>query len=85
MSQHSVKEILKNPSAIYDHPQDVVKDSKLSKDEKDKVLKAWEDEAQALLRAEGESMNAPAEDASDPSATGELLKNISKLREDLES
>ena len=83
-------DILKDPSQAYDRPQDVILDQSLKLQEKIKILRCWEEDVEALLRAEEENMPAPYRRASGerenigPRTTGDLLATISKLREDLE-
>jgi hypothetical protein len=74
-----IKEILKDPSAIYPTPQDVMSDHYITDDTKEEILRCWEEDVTALLRAESENMGS-----GEPSAkSADLLTEISKLREEL--
>lgn len=52
----SFEEILQDPSAIYDHPREVLNDSKLSKAQKLKVLQQWKYDAIQIQNCDGENM-----------------------------
>lgn len=71
--------IRKNPSHFYDTPHDVIRDRNLTPEKQNEILKSWEDDTKALLRAESENMPA-SEKQSNPA---ELLSAISKLRAEL--
>lgn len=71
--------IRENPAQFYDTPHDVIHDHNLTPENQNDILKCWEDDIKALLRAESENMPA-AEDQSKPAA---LLSTISKLRTSL--
>jgi hypothetical protein len=72
--------IRKNPGHFYESPDEVVRDNNLTTGQQSDILKSWEDDAKALLRAESENMPA-AEKQAKPA---DLLSRISKLRADLE-
>ena len=76
----SLEEILKDPSAVFDSPQDVVDDPNLSDQDKSKILKNWKEDAQALIRAESENM----ESAHRTSPAPELLAEISNIQIEFE-
>ncbi len=52
----SLDAILKDPSAVYKKPEDVLTDNNLSRDEKFEVLAQWEYDARELLVATEENM-----------------------------
>lgn len=56
-----LQDILIDPSAAYDSPEDVVNDNDLSVSEKRKVLDQWEFDARELLVATEENMPGPKE------------------------
>ena len=72
--------IRKNPAHFFETPEEVIQDKNLTPDQQNDILKSWEDDAKALLRAESENMPA-AEKQAKPA---DLLSRISKLRADLE-
>ena len=47
---------LENPARHYDAPHEVVRDASLSPSDKKKALDSWEEDSQALQRAEDEGM-----------------------------
>ncbi|MEX1035872.1 MAG: hypothetical protein WDZ54_07945 [Sneathiella sp.] len=73
--------IREDPADHYETPHDVMNDRNLTPENQSEILKAWEDDIRALLRAEQENM-PPADK---PNSTAELLSNISKLRSQLEA
>lgn len=75
-----IKDILKDPAAVYSAPQDVIDDDSLSLEDKKEVLKSWEEDIKALMRASGENMPSPEK----TQTTGDKLTLISKMRQDLE-
>ncbi|PHR64051.1 MAG: hypothetical protein COA51_09060 [Idiomarina sp.] len=48
--------ILRDPSAVYDKPDDILSDSNLNDDEKLEVLEQWEFDARELQVAADENM-----------------------------
>jgi len=56
MFDKDIESIIENPVGYYDHPTDVVRDSKLSLDEKKQILDAWEEDARRLAVATEEGM-----------------------------
>jgi hypothetical protein len=71
-----MEEILADPAAVYNSPRDVLDDRNLSEDEKNEILRTWEEDAKALLRAESENMAA----AEKLPLASDLLKEISNVR-----
>lgn len=75
-------EAIKDPEHIYDTPQDVMSDRRLSPEEKKKILESWALDMEGLLRAEEENMtklkNKPRYDAQ------ERLRDIQKQQRLLE-
>jgi len=53
--------ILRDPSAVYKHPEDVLNDSALSDSEKSQVLAQWEYDAREMQIATEENMPGPKE------------------------
>lgn len=75
----NIHEILKDPSAAYGSPRDVADDASLSLEEKKNILRCWEEDMEALLRAEEENMPPPEKNGT----AGDKLTLISKLRRQL--
>jgi hypothetical protein len=50
-----------NPATVFEKPSDVVKEPKLSNDEKRKALDTWEQDARQLMTASNEGMPGPEE------------------------
>ncbi|TNE34393.1 MAG: hypothetical protein EP348_10985 [Alphaproteobacteria bacterium] len=80
VSKEHIDTIMKDPSAIYDTPHDVLKDDELTEDVKYQILIGWEEDVKALMRAESENMPNPSKS----SRTADLLTEITKLRSDLD-
>ena len=78
-SPSRMEQMRKDPSDFYDTPHDVLKDKTVTPLEQNEILKCWEDDIRALLRAESENMPA----AENQSKTADLLSTISKLRAEL--
>ncbi|CAB0151871.1 hypothetical protein PSI9734_02231 [Pseudidiomarina piscicola] len=55
----NIEAILQDPAAVYDKPTDLLKDSRLSDEQKLKVLEQWEYDAEELLVATEENMPGP--------------------------
>lgn len=51
-----IKKLVSDPSRQYLKPEDVILDKRLSQNEKEKILENWRLDAEALIRAEDESM-----------------------------
>lgn len=67
--------ILRDPSAVYKRPDDIVQDSNLNDDEKLEVLEQWEFDARELQVASDENMPGQQEAPLD-----EILAAKKKLR-----
>jgi len=52
---------IENPQQFYKTPEDVLADVTLTKAQKDKILRAWEQDELALIRAEEENMTSKTE------------------------
>ncbi len=52
-----VKKAIEDPKKVYKRPEDVLGDWRLGKSQKERVLKSWEEDVKALMRAEDESMS----------------------------
>jgi hypothetical protein len=76
-----IKDIMKDPSAAYDSPKDVIDDNNLSHEEKSEILRCWEEDETAKQRAASENMPPPVSE--DTQTTGDMLMLISKLRDEL--
>ncbi len=77
-----VKKAIKDPQKIYANPQAILNDKRLSPAEKDKILKSWEQDQIALMRAESENMPKLDEKAEQGPAT--MLEKIQKAEKTLE-
>jgi hypothetical protein len=58
-----IKKALLNPSAEFKRPDEVVRSTELTRDQKIEVLKRWEYDLRELQVAEEESMTAPHPEA----------------------
>ncbi|OZB03826.1 MAG: hypothetical protein B7X54_09115 [Idiomarina sp. 34-48-12] len=67
--------ILRDPSAVYDKPDDILSDSNLNDDEKLEVLEQWEFDARELQVAADENMPGQQETPLD-----EILAAKKKLK-----
>jgi hypothetical protein len=47
---------LRDPKSVYDTPEQVLADPRLDRQGKRSILETWKQDAEALLRAEGEAM-----------------------------
>lgn len=56
MNEATVEEKKVNPSAAYSHPNDVLADASLTKDEKIAILREWHYDAVRLQESAGENM-----------------------------
>jgi hypothetical protein len=72
-----------NPATAFERPGDVVTDSKLSHDEKKKVLNTWEQDARQLMTASNEGMSGPEEglDPGDHHRMAEVIRAKQTLGE----
>ncbi len=69
LSPEQLDEAKLDPSSVFNRPQDVVEAEGLSREDKLAILKRWELDADALLRAGDEGMSE------DP-ASGELVQAV---------
>ena len=74
---------IEHPATFYTTPDDIVKDSDLSAEEKKKALNSWEQDARQKLTASNEGMAASKEgiDPSNHSRLGEIQRAKDKIRE----
>ncbi len=79
--QKALKKAMTNPGKFFTSPDDVLTDDRFSPEEKIKILDSWSVDANGLIRAEEENMQA---DTSKPKAA-QLLQHIGKTREKIES
>jgi hypothetical protein len=63
-----------NPSAAYNHPEDVLKDTKLSREEKIAILREWHYDAMRLQESAGENMTG-----GEPDRLSSVSKALLKL------
>lgn len=75
-----IEEALAHPEQVYSQPADVVKDGRLLKEDKMRILENWELDEEALCRAEGENM--PKKTRCEPPAD-ELLRKIHNAKQTL--
>lgn len=75
----NVQDIMKDPSAYYDKPQEVLNDQHLNREDKAEILRCWEEDEKAKLRATSENMPSP----DGQQTTGDQLALISNLRNEL--
>lgn len=79
-SKKIVEKALDHPEDVYRKPSDVLKDKRLKDKDKIKVLDSWEQDEEAMSRAEDENMasgdNEPAHD--------EMLRRIHTARHKLD-
>jgi hypothetical protein len=59
--QTDMTDRIENPQQFYKTPEDVLADKSLSSAQKDKILRAWEQDELALIRAEEENMISKTE------------------------
>ena len=69
-----VEEAVLDPAAAFRKPEDVVQSEELTRREKMKILKSWEQDADAKIRADSENMSNMAEDEN----PAEILKRVQK-------
>lgn len=60
IDQAELERIMADPSAVYQHPDDVVKDSRLTLKQKISVLKQWAFDAHEIEVAQAENMRGEA-------------------------
>lgn len=80
VSEYITHTALKDPGRVYDTPRDVLNDSRLGFRQKQAVLKSWEEDQLALLRAEAEAMTQ-CDGSSSPIR---MLEQIEKALRELE-
>jgi hypothetical protein len=68
-----------DPGSVFSHPRDVIQAKGLSDEDKKSILRRWEQDADALLRAGDEGM--PVEQRS----PGELLRAVHEAMQLLEA
>ncbi len=76
--KQTLKEIKKDPSYYYKSPQKVVRDVSFDEKEKKEILNQWEQDAKALLRAEGENMPAERAMKIDPAEQLQDIENAKR-------
>lgn len=72
-----IKQAILSPSSVFKHPREVMKNNKISKSDKMKILKQWEYDTKELLTATEENMVGDSEDV------GELLSEIRHYLQEL--
>jgi hypothetical protein len=76
-----VSAAIKDPGKIYESPEEVVADPRLTRDQKGKILHSWEEDEIALQRAEGENMLQPSGEPK----SGEILEKVKNAEKILEN
>ncbi len=79
LQNQKIENFLKDPSAHFESPRDVLSDQKLSKHDKLEILRCWEEDEIAKQRAAEENMTAPDEQAK----ADDVLSLIGKLKDKL--
>lgn len=79
-SQKIVGKAIKDPEKLYKNPGSVVEDGRLTRAEKDAILRSWEQDQLAILRAEEENMTQ--KNIAPPAVS--LLEKIKEAEKDLE-
>lgn len=74
-----IDRFLSDPSSAFEHPNDVLVHSSLSRDQKFKVLKRWEYDARELEVAEEENMGGDS-----PSLLPDILKALRILNAEVD-
>lgn len=77
-----VENAIKNPEKIYQEPREVLEDSNLSAEQKEKILANWRSDQNALLRADNENM-AEQDDVNHPDPAAMIAK-IEKAQRSLQ-
>ena len=72
----TVQDIIADPAAHYDTPEEVLKDTKLDSESKRKGLDSWRLDATRLLASEGENMAG-----GEPNRLGEVDRALHDLKE----
>ena len=67
---------MRDPSKAYNQPKDVLEDDSLDRDQKLKILKQWEFDANELITAEEENM---------PGDAAPMLNRVKRALEELEA
>lgn len=78
LSAEELEQAKLDPATVFDCPQDVLVAEDLTKQQKLAILKRWEMDADALLRAGDEGMTEGAE-------SGELVRSVRAAIEVIES
>jgi len=73
---------VQSPQNVYAKPEDILNDSRLSEEQKMKALKTWEEDQQALLRADDENM--PAQKPQNAPAPADMIERIQGAEKKLE-
>jgi hypothetical protein len=81
VSDHSNDKKIEYPQRSFDHPSDIVKDRRLSAEEKRGALNTWEQDARQLLTASNEGMSGSEEGiaATDDHRLGEVVSAKDKI------
>lgn len=56
IGKNDFERALQDPKSVYDTPEQVLADPRLDREGKRLILETWRQDAEALLRAEGEAM-----------------------------
>jgi len=79
-SEKIVNKAIEDPEKLYKNPESVLGDRRLTRADKDAILRSWEQDQLAILRAEEENMTQKS--AAPPALY--LLEKIKKAEKDLE-
>ena len=81
MSDHSNDKKIEHPQRSFDRPSDIVKDRRLSPEEKRGALNTWEQDAHQLLTASNEGMSGSEEgiEPKDNHRLGEVVRAKDKI------
>ena len=77
--QKTLEEVIKDPSSFYETPKQVLVDADFTKDEKNEILDQWEQGVRALIRAEGENMNAQSPEEDDAAANLQRIDEAKRV------
>ena len=75
------KSVIASPETLYDTPDDLVEDKKLSRDDKKQALETWEQDARQLLTASNEGMPAKREGIDKGDQLGQVQRAKEKIGE----
>jgi len=74
-----IEKAILNPSSVFSHPEDILCEQSLTREQKIKILRQWEYDARELLVAEEENMGGGP-----PHMLGEILRAFHSLNSTFE-